>query len=88
MINRVKNRYLKAGTKSLLYSLRGCKHAIYGICYSTPKGHIVEELADNPHEAKFFYDEVSFNNCIDAIYTKYNSCGCYNLNIYCVHRAE
>ena len=88
MINRIKNRQLREETKNLLYSLKDCKHAIYGLCYATPNGNIIEQLADCAQEARFFYDESSFNQCIDVIYSRYKGCGCNHLNIYCVHRAE
>ena len=51
MINRIKNKYLKDQTKSLMNSMKGCKHAIYGLCYYTPEGNIVEEIADNASPA-------------------------------------
>lgn len=88
MINRIKNKYLKDQTKSLMNSMKGCKHAIYGLCYYTPEGNIVEEIADNAQEARYFYDDQSFNQCIDIIHQRYDNCGCEYLNIYCVHKAE
>lgn len=88
MINRVRNRKLKEIAKSTMNSLTGCTHVIYGLCYVTPGGNIVEEVADNSSEMNYFYDETSFHECIDAIHTKYEDYGCKHLNIYAVHRNE
>lgn len=86
MRNRVKTARIRMEAKESMYSKAGCKHAIYGLCYSTALGNIVEELADNVDEVRYFYDEKSFNICVDNIHLRYMDCE--NLNIYAVHRAE
>ena len=88
MINRVKSARLRREAKEAMNSKTGCVHAIYGLCYSTELGNIVEELADDIDEVKYFYDDRSFNNCIDALHNRYMACGCTGLSIYSVHRIE
>lgn len=88
MINRVKTMKMREEAKEALYSLDGCKHIIYGLCYATPQGNFVEQLADNSSEMRYFYEDASFNACIDAIYRRYKGNGCDHLNVYVVHRAE
>ena len=88
MINRVKNQRMRTEAKEIMNSINGCKHIIYGLCYATPEGNFIEQLADNTSEMRYFYDESSFNKCVDKIYSRYAACGCHHLNVYVVHRAE
>ena len=86
MINRLKTSRLRNETKEAMNSKEGCKHAIFGLCYVTQLGNVVEELADNLNEVKYFYDEESFIRCVDFLHLQYQTFGCTDLNIYAVHR--
>ena len=86
MLNRVKTARIKDIAKETIYSNSEYLHAIYGLCYLTEAGNIVEELADNKSEIRFYTSDNSFNESVDKIHHRYESIGCEYINIYSVHK--
>lgn len=85
MMNRLKSSMLRDKAKELIYSNDEIMHAIYGICYVTSGGNLVEQLADTEKEIRLFKSNDDFNDCVDKIHLAYSNCE--YVNIYSVHRA-
>lgn len=86
MINRARTLSVKKQAQEHMMAFEGCKHAIYGVCYVTEQGQIIEELATSINDIKYFYTEDSFEIFVDSLERKYADCDA--LNIYAVHRDD
>ena len=86
MINRSRTLSVKNYAKESMMSQAGCHHAVYGYCYATSLGQIVERLADKPEKIRYFYNDLTYGKYVDFLERRYDSCD--SLNIYAVHRRD